>query len=179
MVSDIAMYELRERKQQAYNAVCSDFVVNHNIEQLAKRISLDGQSLRNMLNPAQPHKMSPVDLVLLCKASGDYTIINTLFSDCGVVAVALPEQGEEKNIIERVLLNTSLCGELSSDAMQMCTAERLPRSRKRKTLAKCQAALGNLALLIADLEKRTTGLQPLIQMGSDFMAQGAPIPGFA
>nr|WP_247644721.1 hypothetical protein [Vibrio cholerae] len=42
MVSDIAMYELRERKQQAYNAVCSDFVVNHNIEQLAKRISLDG-----------------------------------------------------------------------------------------------------------------------------------------
>ncbi|CSD04905.1 CII [Vibrio cholerae] len=39
--------------------------------------------------------------------------------------------------------------------------------------------MGNLALLIADLEKRTTGLQPLIQMGSDFMAQGAPIPGFA
>ncbi len=96
MVSDIAMYELRERKQQAYNAVCSDFVVNHNIEQLAKRISLDGQSLRNMLNPAQPHKLSPVDLVLLCKASGDYTIINTLFSDCGVVAVRCQNKGTKR-----------------------------------------------------------------------------------
>ncbi|MGL4193217.1 MAG: phage regulatory CII family protein [Vibrio sp.] len=178
MTLNSAMYELREHKQQSYNAVCSDFVVNHNVEQLAKQIGLDGQTLRNMLNPAQPHKMSPVDLVLLCKASGDYTIVNTLFSDCGVVTVALPDQSAAKNIIERVLLNTSLCGELSSDAIQMCNAERLPRSSKRKTLAKCQAALGNLALLIADLEKRTTGLQPLIQMGSDFMAQGAPIPGF-
>ncbi|ENM5737206.1 phage regulatory CII family protein [Vibrio mimicus] len=179
MVSNIAMYEFRERKQQSYNAVCCDFVVNHNIEKLAKLMGINGQILRNMLNPAQPHKLSPVDLVLLCKASGDYTIVNTLFADCGVVTIALPEQGKDKNIIERVLLNTSLCGELSSDAMQMCTAERLPRSRKRKTLAKCQAALGNLALLIADLEKRTTDLQPLIQMGSEFMAQGAPIPGFA
>ncbi|EOH4103216.1 phage regulatory CII family protein [Vibrio vulnificus] len=178
MDTDIAMYEFRERKQRHLDAVCCDFVVNHDIEKLAKRTGMKGQLLRNKLNPSQPHQLHPIELLLICKASGDYTIINTLFADSGLITVAIPEK-DEKNIIERVLLNTSLCGELSSDAMQMCTAERLPRSRKRKTLAKVQTAISNLVLLVNDLENRTTGLQPLVQMGSDFLTSGAPIPGFA
>ncbi len=48
-----------------------------------------------------------------------------------------------------------------------------------KTLAVAQAALGNLVLLINDLEERTTGLQPLVQMGTEFLVNGAPIPGLA
>lgn len=75
------------------------------MEKLAPRIGLTGRMLRNKLNPEQPHKLDPVDLALLSKESGDYTIVNTLFADLGVVTVQLPQDGEEKNLLERTLLN--------------------------------------------------------------------------
>ncbi|RSD31963.1 phage regulatory CII family protein [Vibrio pectenicida] len=174
-----SMCVLRERKQQAFDAACCDFVVNHDVEAIARKLEINGTILRNMLNPNQPHVLKPVVLASISRASGDYSIVNTLFSGDGVVTIPLPKAEDDLNLIERVLQLNNHSGELSSDALAMCTAERLPRSTKRKTLAKAQAALSNLVLLINDLEHRTTGLQPLVQMGTDFLVNGAPIPGLA
>lgn len=180
MEQRIAMCELRERKQRDYDAACCDFAVNNNMESLSERIGLkSGTILRNKLNPSQPHKLDPIDLALLCKESGDFTILNTLFADLGVVTVEVPSALEQKNVLERTLLNNTYSGELSSDALAMCNTDRLPRSQKRKTLAKAQAALGNLVLLISEIENRTTGATPLLSMGVDFIANGAPIPGLS
>ncbi|CAK2189378.1 Transcriptional regulator [Vibrio crassostreae] len=179
MDANNSMCVLRERKQQAFDAACCDFVVNHDVEAIARKLELSGTMLRNMLNPNQPHVLKPVVLASISRVSGDYSIVNTLFADDGVVTIPLPKAEDDLNLLERVLQLNTHSGELSSDALAMCTAERLPRSTKRKTLAKAQAALGNLVLLINDLEHRTTGLQPLMQFGTDFLANGAPIPGFA
>lgn len=174
-----SMCVLRERKQQAFDAACCDFVVNHDVEAIARKLELSGTMLRNMLNPNQPHVLKPVVLASISRVSGDYSIVNTLFAGDGVVTTPIPKDEDRLNLLERVLKHSAFSGELSSDALAMCNAERLPRSTKRKTLAKAQAALGNLVLLINDLENRTTGLQPLVQMGSDFLANGAPLPGLA
>ncbi|MGY6481986.1 phage regulatory CII family protein [Vibrio parahaemolyticus] len=179
MDANNSMCVLRERKQQAFDAACCDFVINHDVEAIARKLDLSGTMLRNMLNPNQPHVLKPVLLASISRVSGDYSIVNTLFADDGVVTIPLPKAEEDLNLLERVLQLNTHSGELSSDAMAMCTTERLPRSRKRKTLAKAQAALGNLVLLINDLENRTTGLQPLMQIGTDFLANGAPLPGVA
>ncbi|MCS0450051.1 phage regulatory CII family protein [Vibrio diabolicus] len=179
MDANIAMCRLREAKQNAFDEACCAFATNHNMAGLARRMDMGETMLRNKLNPEQPHKLYAIELAWLCYHSGDYSIHNVLYSNLGTVTVALPQESEQKNFIERTLLNNALSGELSGDAMQMCTAERLPRSTKNKTLAKAHAALGNLVLMISDLENRTTGLQPLMQMGTDFLANGAPLPGLA
>ncbi|EKY4202006.1 phage regulatory CII family protein [Vibrio alginolyticus] len=174
-----SMCGLRERKQQAFDAACCDFAINHDMEAIARKLDMNGTMLRNMLNPHQSHVLKPVVLASISRVSGDYSIVNTLFADDGVVTIPLPKAEDDLNLLERFLKLNTHSGELSSDALAMCTAERLPRSRKRKTLAKAQAALGNLVLLINDLENRTTGLQPLMQMSTDFLANGAPLPGLA
>lgn len=180
MDANTTMCELRERKQQSYNAVCSDFAVNHNMESLAKRIGIkSGGMLRNKLNPEQPHVLSPVELALLCKESGDYTIINTLLGDLGVVTASVPVEEQAKSLVERILEHSNLTGQLSGSVLALSNEHRYPRSQKRKTLATAQAALGNLVLLISDLENRTTGMSPLLSMGVDFVMNGAPIPGLA
>ncbi|CDT98709.1 conserved hypothetical protein [Vibrio coralliirubri] len=174
-----AMCILRERKQNAFDAVCRDFVLNHNVESVAKRIGISGTVLRSKLNPEQQYKLTPVDMALISKETGDYTIINTVLTDLGVVVAKVPCEEESKTFVERILDNSTLCGELSSDALNMCNADRLFRSDKRKTIAKAQAAIGNLVLLMSDLENRTTGTTPLISMGFEFIANGAPIPGLS
>ncbi|MGF1842480.1 phage regulatory CII family protein [Vibrio clamense] len=179
MNGKVAMCELREPKQRAFDAVCRDFVENHNIEKLAERVGLKGTVLRSKLNPEQQYKLTPVDMALICKATGDYTIMNTVLGDLGVVVAEVPLEEGAKTLVERILVNGALSGELSSDAIKHCNAERLFRSDKRKTIAKAQAALGNLVLLINDLENRTTGLNPFLSMGIDFIANGAPIPGLS
>ncbi len=112
MDASFAMCELRERKQQSYNAVCSDFAINHNMEELAKRIGVSGTMLRNKLNPEQPHVLSPVDLALLCKESNDYTIINTLLGDLGLVTASVLVKEQSRNFVERVLEHSNLIGQL-------------------------------------------------------------------
>ena len=174
-----AMCELREPKQNAFDAVCRDFVINHNVEKVAKRVGLSGTVLRSKLNPEQQYKLTPVDMALISKETGDYTIINTVLADLGVVVAKVPGEEESKTFVERILENSILSGELSSDALKMCNADRLYRSEKRKTIAKAQAAIGNLVLLMSDLENRTSGTTPFISMGFEFIANGAPIPGLS
>ncbi|EKO3919216.1 phage regulatory CII family protein [Vibrio metschnikovii] len=179
MGSQLAMCELRESKQKALDEAFCAFATNHNMAELARKMDMSETILRNKLNPDQPHKLYAIELAWLCYHSGDYSIHNVLYGDLGTVTVALPQKSEKKSFIERTLMNCALSGEISSDAMQMCNAERLPRTRKNKTLAKAHAALGNLVLLISDLENRTTGATPIISMGLEFFANGAPIPGLA
>ncbi|MGD8230750.1 phage regulatory CII family protein [Vibrio sp. TRT 1302] len=174
MDGNIAMCSLREAKQNAFDDACCAFATRHNMAKVARDMEMSETMLRNKLNPAQPHKLYANELAWLCYHSGDYSIHNTLFGDLGTVTIALPKDNEQKSFIERTLLNNSLSGELSGDAMQMCNADRLPRTRKNKTLAKAHAALGNLVLMISDLENRTTGMTPLLSMGVDFMASGVP-----
>ncbi|EPA8367003.1 phage regulatory CII family protein [Vibrio fluvialis] len=179
MDANIAMCSLRSAKQNAFDEACCAFATNHNMASLARKMDMGETMLRNKLNPEQPHKLYAIELAWLCHHSGDYSIHNVLYSDLGTVTVALPPESEQKSFIERTLMNNALSGELSGDAMQMCTAERLPRSIKNRTLAKAHAALGNLVLMISDLENRTTGVTPMLSMGMDFLVNGAPIPGLA
>ncbi len=172
-----AMCEFREIKQNSFDEACCAFATNHNMSEVARKMNMSETMLRNKLNPAQPHKLYAIELAWLCYHSGDYSIHNVLYKDLGTVTVALPKQVEQKNFIERALMNSSLSGELSSDAMQMCNAERLPRSAKNKTLAKAHAALNNLVLMISDLENRNTGMSPMLSMGVDFVVSGTPLPG--
>ncbi len=179
MDEKLAMCSLRELKQHAFDEACCSFAVNHNMSEVARKMGMSETMLRNKLNPAQPHKLYATELAWLCYHSGDYSIHNVLYKDLGTVTVALPKETEKKNFIERTLMNSAFSGELSGDAMQMCSAERLPRSTKNKTLAKAHAALSNLVLMISDLENRTTGATPFLSMGMDFVVNGAPLTGLA
>ena len=89
-----SMCVIRERKQQAFDAACCDFVVNHDIEAIARKLELNGTMLRNMLNPRQPHVLKPVVLASISRESGDYSIVNTLFAGDGVVTVPLPKEAD-------------------------------------------------------------------------------------
>ncbi|MEZ9233271.1 phage regulatory CII family protein [Vibrio amylolyticus] len=174
----VAMCEHRERKQQSFNAVCCDFAINHNMEALAKEVGIkSGTMLRNKLNPEQPHILSAVDMALLCKAANDYTILNTLVGDAGVVVAQIPIGDGKKTTVERVLENNILAGEMSKKALELAQQSRAPRSKKRRTIALAQLAIGNLVLLVSELENRHTALQPFMQIGSDVLGSGMSLPG--
>lgn len=174
-----SMCEFRGSKQKAFNEACCAFANSENMTKLAKAVGMNATMLRNQLNPEQPHILTNVELVLITKASGNYTILNSLLLGLGVVTAQIPNDATEETFIKRALENAMLSGDLSRMALEQVGNDRLSRSNKQKIIRKAQSSISNLVLLIADVENRTKGVAPFLSMGVDFVANGAPIPGLS
>jgi len=174
-----SMCEFRGTKQKAFNEACCAFANSENMTKLAKATGMNATMLRNKLNPEQPHVLTNVELVLITKASGNYTIVNSLLLGLGIVTAHIPQDESEETFIKRALENAMHSGDLSRMALEHAGTTRLTRTHKHNIIKKAQTSISNLVLLISDVENRTTGVTPFLSMGMDFIANGAPIPGLA
>ncbi|MBY8300531.1 phage regulatory CII family protein [Vibrio fluvialis] len=174
-----SMCEFRGIKQKAFNEACCAFANSENMTELAKALGMNPTMLRNKLNPDQPHVLTCVELVLITKASGNYSILNSLLLGLGVVTAQIPQDARVETFIKRALENSIHSGDLSRMALDHAGKTSLNRTSKQSIIRKAQASISNLVLLISDLESRTTGVTPFLSMSVDFVANGAPIPGFS
>lgn len=180
MDEQVAMCVLRERKQKAFDEVCHAFRATENMTNIANQAGMSPTMLRNKLNPEQPHVLSPVELLLITKASGNHTLINSLLLDLGVVTVGFNSEGsEEQTLAARALAANVHSGDLAQQALDLGGSTRLTRTHKQSLIKTAQSGITNLVHLITDLENRTTGVTPFLTMGVDFIANGAPIPGLS
>lgn len=175
------MCEFCESKQQAFNDACCAFAVAENMEAIARKLEMSPTMLRNKLNPAQPHILKPVELIAISKVSGNYTLINCLLMGCGMVTAHVEQQSEDEkeDLLTRLLHVNKDAGDLSSWALEVGNKKTLSRTHRQSIIQKAQMSIGNLVLLINDVENRSSGIQPLMQMGLDFFTNGTPIPGLA
>ncbi|MBD0786386.1 MULTISPECIES: phage regulatory CII family protein [Vibrio] len=174
-----SMCVLRGSKQKAFNDACCAFANSENMTAIAKALDMNPTMLRNKLNPEQPHVLTCVELVLITKASGNYSILNSLLLGLGVVTAQIPQDASVETFIKRALENSIHSGDLSRMALDHANKTSLNRTSKQSIIRKAQASISNLVLLISDLESRTTGVTPFLSMSVDFVANGAPIPGFS
>lgn len=182
MESNTTMCSYHTKAQQCFNDACTAFAQKHNLCHLADEVGLERNVLRNMLNPNQPRLLTPPLMFTISKATEDYSIVYALLRDLNIVAAHVPHDvndSDQETFLKRVLEHSLNSGELSRMALELGGESRLPRSTKNNIIAKCQHGISNLVLIISDLENRTTGMTPLLSMGVDFIANGAPLPGLA
>lgn len=181
MEDKTTMYEFCESKQAAFDEACCAFAVTENMEAIARKVNLPKLTpsmLRNKLNPAQPHVLKPIELIAVSKASGNYALINCLLTGCDLVTAHV-DQTEETDLLTRLLYASKNAGDLSSWALDVGNKTTLSRTHKQSLIQKAQVGISNLVMIINDVENRSSGFQPLMQMGFDFVTNGAPIPGVA
>jgi len=174
-----SMCELREAKQKAYNEACYAFANSENMTRLAKKVGMNATILRNKLNPEQPHILTPVELIMITKASKNHTLVNTLLMGLGVVTAQVPTGEKEETFVKRALENAMNSGELSRLAIEHGDEHRISRTHKHSIIKRAQSGISNLVMLISDLENCTSGVSPLLSMSVDFITNGVPIPGLS
>ncbi len=59
------MFDYRISKHPHLNEACRTFALRHKMAKLAERAGMNVQTLRNKLNPEQPHQLTAPDLWLL------------------------------------------------------------------------------------------------------------------
>ncbi len=174
-----SMCEFRESKQKTFDEACCSFASSENMEQIAREIGMQPGMLRNKLNPEQPHVLKPVELIAISKVSGNYTLINSLLLGLNIVTAPVDDAKQAETIVSRLFKHSANAGELSSWALENGNNHRLSRTHKHSLIQKAQDGISNLVLLINDIENRTSGVSPILSMGVDFIASGAPMPGLA
>ena len=70
------MFDYRVSKHPHFHEACRTFALRHNMAKLAERAGMNVQTLRNKLNPDQPHQLTAPDIWLLTDLTEDSTLVD-------------------------------------------------------------------------------------------------------
>lgn len=178
MDSYTAMCSFRD-SAHGYDNACCAFSESENVEQVAKASGINAKMLRNKLNPSQPHRLTVGDLISITKHSDNYCIVDSVLLSLNMVGAKLEPQDSTETLAKRALTNSMHAGELARLTLENSGEIRLPRRKRNELLKTAHASIGNLVLLLNDLENKTQGISPFLSMSLDFVVNGAPIPGLS
>lgn len=70
------MFDYKISKHPHFDEACRAFALRHNMAKLAVRAGMNVQTLRNKLNPDQPHQLTPPEIWLLTDLTEDSTLVD-------------------------------------------------------------------------------------------------------
>lgn len=166
-----------ESTQLNYDHACIAFSTANKCAPIERATGV--KKLADKLNPEQPHKLSVMDLELITKASDDYCLVNSMLYSLNMIAVNIDKNGDPETFTKRALNNSIHAGDLAQEALSNAGKTRITHRNKQSIIRKAQASIGNLVLLINDIEGRTPNTASFFSMGVDFLSSGVPLPGLA
>lgn len=69
------MFDYKISKHPHFDEACRAFALRHNMAKLAERAGMNVQTLRNKLNPDQPHQLTAPEIWLLTDLTEDSTLV--------------------------------------------------------------------------------------------------------
>ncbi|EFO0013494.1 hypothetical protein FCZ36_00240 [Escherichia coli] len=69
------MFDYKISKHPNFDEACRAFALRHNMAKLAERAGMNVQTLRNKLNPDQPHQLTAPEIWLLTDLTEDSTLV--------------------------------------------------------------------------------------------------------
>ena len=70
------MFDFQVSKHPHLDNACRQFAQTHNLTELARKVEMKAQVLRNKLNPEQLHQLTLTELMLLTDASENAALID-------------------------------------------------------------------------------------------------------
>lgn len=143
---------------------------------VAEAIGMNPQTLRNKLNPAQPHELTAVELLRITHATQNYTLVDGALAELGrLPSLPMDYQQEETNIPVQALKISAAAGELAGESVQLISGARLTKTRKDAIVARANKAVRDLMLFAYVVEERFHSV-PVLSTTADLLTNGN-LPG--
>ena len=136
------MFDYKISKHPHFDEACRAFALRHNMAKLAERAEMNVQTLRNKLNPEQPHQLTAPEIWLLTDLTEDSTLVDGFLAQIHCLpCVPINEVAKEK-LPHYVMSATAEIGRVAAGAViaLMPTGATLNGQRKCSGNA-CNAAL--------------------------------------
>lgn len=160
-------------KHPHWISACQRFAASHNMAEIAQRVGMNPQLLRNKLNPDQPHELTVAELIAITQASdGDETLFDGALFDCGLTAVAIPQAERAPSLPHQAIDLNAKIASIGQRALELTERGRITRSERNTLVSVATSAMGSLAILIHDVEARFQAI-PALACASDILVQAA------
>ncbi|WP_336803254.1 phage regulatory CII family protein [Erwinia aphidicola] len=121
------MFDYQVSKQQLLDSACRQFAQNHNLSELAEKVGMRSQVLRNKLNPEQPHQLTLADVLALTDLTEDASLVDGLLAQLNCLPSVPVNELSADNLPNYVLHATAAVGQMAAGAV---SGERMTQSRK-------------------------------------------------
>ena len=111
------MFDYKISKHPHFDEACRAFALRHNMSKLAERAGMNVQTLRNKLNPDQPHQLTAPDIWLLTDLTEDSTLVDGFLAQIHCLpCVPINEVAKEK-LPHYVMSATAVIGRVAAGAV--------------------------------------------------------------
>lgn len=145
------MFDYRVSKHPHFDEACRAFALRHNMAKLAEPAGMNVQTLRNKLNPEQPHQLTPSEIWLLTDLTEDSTLVDGFLAQINCLP-CVPVNDLAKDKLQSYIMR-AMCelGELANGAI---SDERMTQTRRSNMIESVNAGIRMLSLSALALQAR-------------------------
>ncbi|WP_205960228.1 phage regulatory CII family protein [Pantoea stewartii] len=145
------MFDFRVSTHNHFDEACRRFALSHNMKELALSAGMNAQTLRNKLNPEQPHELTVKEMLSLTDLTEDSILMDGALAQLHCLpCVPVNEHAEEK-LSAYVLKATAEVGQLAAGAMRH---DALSTSCRRSLLQSVNTGIRCLTLAAIAVQTR-------------------------
>lgn len=145
------MFDFRVSTHNHFDEACRRFALSHNMKELALSAGMNAQTLRNKLNPEQPHELTVKEMLSLTDLTEDSILVDGALAQLQCLpCVPVNEHAEEK-LSAYVLKATAEVGQLAAGAMRH---DALSTSCRRSLLQSVNTGIRCLTLAAIAVQTR-------------------------
>ncbi|CNJ97076.1 regulatory CII family protein [Yersinia mollaretii] len=149
------MFEKGTGKQLHWDSALRRFAGMTDIQKLAKSVAINPQTLRNKLNPAQPHELTVIEMLRITHVTGDYTLLDGLLAQLGrLPSMKMADRTDLRDLPECILQITAANGTLANETVLLMADSRLSKRRKDAIVSQANNAVRDLAIFAYSIEER-------------------------
>ncbi|EKN3458659.1 phage regulatory CII family protein [Yersinia enterocolitica] len=145
------MFDFSVSKHPHFDNACRQFPTRHNLTQLAKQLDMNAQTLRNKLNPEQPHQLTVTELLAVTDATEDASLIDAMLAQINCIPSVPVNEACAGNIPTYALHATAAVGLIAAAAVQ---GDHKTASRKSSLLDTVNTAIRHLSLIGLTVQTR-------------------------
>ncbi|HAV7560840.1 phage regulatory CII family protein [Escherichia coli] len=111
------MFDYRISKHPHFNEACRAFALRHNMAKLAERAGMNVQTLRNELNPEQPHQLTASDIWQLTDLTEDPTLVDGFLAQIHCLPCIPVNEVAKERLPHYVMSATAEIGRVAAGAV--------------------------------------------------------------
>lgn len=145
------MFDYRVSKHPHFHEACRAFALRHNMTKLAERAEMNVQTLRNKLNPEQPHQLTAPEILLLTDLTEDPTLVDGFLAQINCLPCVPVNEVASEKMPHYVLNATAEIGRVAAGAVSV---EPQTTASRRQTIDSINSVTRLMALTAISLQAR-------------------------
>ena len=163
------MFDFKISNHPHFDNACRKFALTHNLEWLAKEAGMRAQTLRNKLNPEQPHQLTWIEILVLTDITEDSALVDGFLAQLHCLPCIPTNEVSAEKLPVYVMKATAEIGQIAAGAL---SHERMTQAHKHSMVDSVNSGIRYLSLTALTMQARLQAnpavLETIGGMGATF-----------